>query len=67
MYPRVEYYHDGDDPGEPLYLTPLIESGDLQKVSCVMAPPKKNPLVMLPIKLQPTNIDVINTYYHFFS
>lgn len=33
MYPRVEYYRDGDDPGDPLYLTPLIESGDLQKVS----------------------------------
>lgn len=30
-YPRYKSYHDGGDPGEPLFLTELIKAGDLQK------------------------------------
>lgn len=32
-YPRHKLYKDGGDPGEPLYLTSYIESGDIEKVS----------------------------------
>lgn len=30
-YPRYNKYHDGGDPGEPLFLTDLIKAGDLEK------------------------------------
>lgn len=30
-YPRYQEYHDGGDPGEPLFLTDLIKVGDLEK------------------------------------
>lgn len=32
-YPRYAKYEDDGDPGEPLYLTKYIESGDLELVS----------------------------------
>lgn len=31
-YRQLRYYSDDDDPGEPLYLTEYIESGDIEKV-----------------------------------
>lgn len=31
-YPRYKAYFDNGDPGEPLYLTKYIESGDLETV-----------------------------------
>lgn len=34
-YPRYAKYEDNGDPGEPLYLTKYIESGDLELVSFV--------------------------------
>lgn len=30
-YPRYKAFHDGGDPGEPLFLTDLIKAGDLEK------------------------------------
>lgn len=33
MYPRFKHYRDDGDPGEALYLTPLIESGDIEHVN----------------------------------
>lgn len=31
-YPRFKFYKDDSDPGEPLYLTPYIENGDIETV-----------------------------------
>lgn len=33
MYPRFKHYRDDGDPGEALYLTPLIEKGDVEQVN----------------------------------
>lgn len=35
-YPRYAKYQDDGDPGEPLYLTKYIESGDLELVSFIV-------------------------------
>lgn len=32
-YPRFTRYSDGGDPGEPLYLTKYIESGEIELVN----------------------------------
>lgn len=32
-YPKFKSYNDGGDPGDALYLTKYIESGDIEKVS----------------------------------
>lgn len=34
-YPRYKAYRDNNDPGEPLYLTKYIESGNVELVSFV--------------------------------
>lgn len=31
-YPRFKAYYDNNDPGEPLYLTKYIESGNVELV-----------------------------------
>lgn len=35
-YPRYAKYEDDGDPGDPLYLTKYIESGDLELVSFLL-------------------------------
>lgn len=32
-YPRFKSFHDGGDPGDALYLTKYIESGDIETVN----------------------------------
>lgn len=41
MYPRFKHYHDGEDPGDALYLTEYIEKNDIEHVSWYLCNPTK--------------------------